>query len=264
MYKGIGEVQQLAGSVADIKKVFSNVKLRGTWGEMQLSALLEQMLSPQQYRANVRVDPLSNDVVEFAVLLPSADGETILLPVDSKFPVEEYRRLLDAGDSGDREAADKALKNLERALKVQADSIAKKYIRPPMTADFAVMFLPLEGLYAESLKMPGLAEYFSSRRILACGPANFGALLTTLQMGYKTAAIEKRSGELWELLSAFRHEFRNFVQILEKAQKKLQEAQDTIENAAKKTRTIDRKLKNVSEITDERASALLSPPDEEP
>ena len=264
VYKGIGEVQQLAGSVADIKKVFSNVKLRGTWGEMQLSALLEQMLSPQQYRANVRVDPLSNDVVEFAVLLPSADGETILLPVDSKFPVEEYRRLLDAGDSGDREAADKAQKNLERALKVQADSIAKKYIRPPMTADFAVMFLPLEGLYAESLKMPGLAEYFSSRRILACGPANFGALLTTLQMGYKTAAIEKRSGELWELLSAFRHEFRNFVQILEKAQKKLQEAQDTIENAAKKTRTIDRKLKNVSEITDERASALFSPPDEEP
>ena len=264
VYKGIGEVQQLAGSVADIKKVFSNVKLRGTWGEMQLSALLEQMLSPQQYRANVRVDPLSNDVVEFAVLLPSADGETILLPVDSKFPVEEYRRLLDAGDSGDREAADKAQKNLERALKVQADSIAKKYIRPPMTADFAVMFLPLEGLYAESLKMPGLAEYFSSRRILACGPANLGALLTTLQMGYKTAAIEKRSGELWELLSAFRHEFRNFVQILEKAQKKLQEAQDTIENAAKKTRTIDRKLKNVSEITDERASALLSPPDEEP
>ena len=264
VYKGIGEVQQLAGSVADIKKVFSNVKLRGTWGEMQLSALLEQMLSPQQYRANVRVDPLSNDVVEFAVLLPSADGETILLPVDSKFPVEEYRRLLDAGDSGDREAADKAQKNLERALKVQADSIAKKYIRPPMPADFAVMFLPLEGLYAESLKMPGLAEYFSSRRILACGPANFGALLTTLQMGYKTAAIEKRSGELWELLSAFRHEFRNFVQILEKAQKKLQEAQDTIENAAKKTRTIDRKLKNVSEITAARASALLSPPDEEP
>lgn len=263
VYKGIGEVQQLAGSVADIKKVFSNVKLRGTWGEMQLSALLEQMLSPQQYRANVRVDPLSNDVVEFAVLLPSADGETILLPVDSKFPVEEYRRLLDAGDSGDREAADKAQKNLERALKVQADSIAKKYIRPPMTADFAVMFLPLEGLYAESLKMPGLADYFSSRRILACGPANFGALLTTLQMGYKTAAIEKRSGELWELLSAFRHEFRNFVQILEKAQKKLQEAQDTIENAAKKTRTIDRKLKNVSEITEERASALLSAPDDE-
>lgn len=258
VYKGIGEVQQLAGSVADIKKVFTNVKLRGTWGEVQLSALLEQMLSPSQYRANVHVNPLSGDVVEYAVLLPSKDGETVYLPIDSKFPVEEYRRLLDAGDSGNKEAAERAAKNLERALKLQAESIAKKYIQPPATADFAVMFLPLEGLYAESLKMPGLSDFFAEKRILACGPANLGALLTTLQIGYKTAAIEKRSGELWELLSAFRHEFRNFVQILEKAQKKLQEAQDTIENAAKKTRTIDRKLKNVSEISDQRADFLLS------
>lgn len=257
VYKGIGEVQQLAGSVADIKKVFTNVKLRGTWGEVQLSALLEQMLSPQQYRANVRINPLDNSVVEYAILLPSKEGETVYLPIDSKFPIEEYRRLIDASDSGDKDAAERAGKNLERALKLQADTIAKKYILPPITADFAVMFLPLEGLYAESLKMPGLAEYFANRRIMACGPTNLGALLTTLQIGYKTAAIEKRSGELWELLSAFRHEFRNFVQILEKAQKKLQEAQDTIENAAKKTRTIDKKLKNVSEITDERANLLL-------
>ena len=251
-------MQQLAGSVADIRKVFTNVKLRGTWGEVQLSALLGQMLAPQQYRANVHVDPLSSDVVEFAVLLPSKDGETVLLPIDSKFPIEEYRRLADAEAASDKEGAEKAAKNLERALKVQADAIARKYIRPPLTADFAVMFLPLEGLYAESLKMPGLTEYLAGKRIMACGPTNFGALLTTLQIGYKTAAIEKRSGELWELLSAFRHEFRNFVQILEKAQKKLQEAQDTIENAAKKTRTIDRKLKNVSEIADERADLLLS------
>ena len=258
VYKGIGEVQQLAGSVADIRKVFTNVKLRGTWGEVQLSALLGQMLAPQQYRANVHVDPLSSDVVEFAVLLPSKDGKTVLLPIDSKFPIEEYRRLADAEAASDKEGAEKAAKNLERALKVQADAIARKYIRPPLTADFAVMFLPLEGLYAESLKMPGLTEYLAGKRIMACGPTNFGALLTTLQIGYKTAAIEKRSGELWELLSAFRHEFRNFVQILEKAQKKLQEAQDTIENAAKKTRTIDRKLKNVSEIADERADLLLS------
>ena len=257
VYKGIGEVAQLAGSVADIKKVFTNVKLRGTWGEVQLSALLEQMLSPAQYRANVRIDPLSNDVVEYAVLLPS-NGETVYLPIDSKFPIEEYRRLIDAGDSGDKEAAERAQKNLERALKLQADTIAKKYIRPPLTADFAVMFLPLEGLYAESVKMPGLSEYFAQRRIMACGPTNLGALLTTLQIGYKTAAIEKRSGELWELLSAFRHEFKNFVQILEKAQKKLQEAQDTIDSAARKTRTIDKKLKNVSEISDARANLLLS------
>ena len=262
VYKGIGEVAQLAGSVADIKKVFTNVKLRGTWGEVQLSALLEQMLSPAQYRANVRIDPLSNDVVEYAVLLPSS-GETVYLPIDSKFPIEEYRRLIDAGDSGDKEAAERAQKNLERALKLQADTIAKKYIRPPLTADFAVMFLPLEGLYAESVKMPGLSEYFAQRRIMACGPTNLGALLTTLQIGYKTAAIEKRSGELWELLSAFRHEFKNFVQILEKAQKKLQEAQDTIDSAARKTRTIDKKLKNVSEISDARANLLLSDEGEE-
>ena len=154
VYKGIGEVQQLAGSVSDIKKVFTNVKLRGTWGEVQLSALLEQMLSPNQYRANVRINPLDNAVVEFAVLLPSREDETVYLPVDSKFPVEEYQRLIDAGDAMNKDAADKALKNLERALKLQADTIAKKYILPPLTADFAIMFLPLEGLYAETLKIP--------------------------------------------------------------------------------------------------------------
>ena len=263
VYKGIGEVQQLAGSVSDIKKVFTNVKLRGTWGEVQLSALLEQMLSPNQYRANVRINPLDNAVVEFAVLLPSREDETVYLPVDSKFPVEEYQRLIDAGDAMNKDAADKALKNLERALKLQADTIAKKYILPPLTADFAIMFLPLEGLYAETLKIPGLSEYFASRRIMACGPTNFGALLTTLQIGYKTAAIEKRSGELWELLSAFKHEFGNFVKILEKTQKKLQEAQDTIESAAKKTRTIERKLKNVAEISPSRADLLLGDGDDE-
>ena len=258
VYKGIGEVQQLAGSVSDIKKVFSNVKLRGTWGEVQLSALLEQMLSPAQYRANVKVDPLENSVVEYAIVLPSRTDETVLLPIDSKFPVEEYQRLAEASDALDKEGADRALKNLERALKLQADTIAKKYIRPPLTADFAVMFLPLEGLYAESIKMPGLAEHLAQKHIMACGPSTLGALLTTLQIGYKTAAIEKRSGELWELLAAFKHEFRNFVLILEKTQKKLQEAQDTIESAAKKTRTIERKLKTVSEISGERADLLLS------
>ena len=258
VYKGIGEVQQLAGSVSDIKKVFSNVKLRGTWGEVQLSALLEQMLSPAQYRANVKVDPLENSVVEYAVVLPSRTDETVLLPIDSKFPVEEYQRLAEASDALDKEGADRALKNLERALKLQADTIAKKYIRPPLTADFAVMFLPLEGLYAESIKMPGLAEHLAQKHIMACGPSTLGALLTTLQIGYKTAAIEKRSGELWELLAAFKHEFRNFVLILERTQKKLQEAHDTVESAAKKTRTIERKLKTVSEISGERADLLLS------
>lgn len=263
VYKGIGEMQQLAGSVADIKKVFSNVKTRGMWGEVQLSALLEQMLAPAQYRANVHIDPADNSVVEFAVLLPSKEGDTVWLPIDSKCPTEEYRRLVEASDAMDRDAAARAEKNLERALKTQADLIAKKYIRPPLTADFAIMFLPLEGLYAECAKMPGLADFLAEKRILACGPTNLGALLTTLQVGFKTAAIEKRSGELWELLSAFKHEFRNFVQILEKAQKKLQEAQDTIENAAKKTRTIDRKLRTVAEIGDDRADQLLGDGEDE-
>lgn len=248
VYKGLGEVKQLAGSVADIKKVFSNVKLRGGWGEVQLASLLDQMLAPAQYRANVRIDPLDSAVVEYCILLPSKDDETVLLPVDSKFPVEEYRRLIDAEESGDRALAERARKNLERAFRVQADTIAKKYIRPPLTADFAVMFLPLEGLYAECIRMEGLGDYLNERRVLACGPANFGAFLTTLQLGYRTAAIEKRSGELWELLSAFKHEFRNFVLLLEKAQKKLREAQDTIESAAKKTRTIDRRLKTVADL----------------
>ena len=263
VYKGIGEMQQLAGSVADIKKVFSNVKTRGMWGEVQLSALLEQMLAPAQYRANVHIDPADNSVVEFAVLLPSKEGDTVWLPIDSKCPTEEYRRLVEASDAMDRDAAARAEKNLERALKTQADLIAKKYIRPPLTADFAIMFLPLEGLYAECAKMPGLADFLAEKRILACGPTNLGALLTTLQVGFKTAAIEKRSGELWELLSAFKHEFRNFVQILEMAQKKLQEAQDTIENAAKKTRTIDRKLRTVAEIGDDRADQLLGDGEDE-
>lgn len=258
VYKGIGEVQQLASSVADVKKVFANVKTRGTWGEVQLSALLEQMLAPSQYRANVKINPLDNAIVEFAIILPSQNDTTAYLPIDSKFPIEEYQRLVDATESMDKDSAEKARKNLERALKLQADNIAKKYILPPLTADFAIMFLPLESLYAETLKITGLTEYFASKRIMVCGPTNFGAFLTTLQIGYKTAAIEKRSGELWELLSAFKHEFSNFVKILEKTRKKLQEAQDTIESAEKKTRTIERKLKNVSEISEQRASFLLS------
>ena len=224
------------------------MKLRGTWGEVQLSALLAQMLSPAQYRANVRIDPLDSAVVEYCILLPSKDENTVLLPVDSKFPVEEYRRLLEAEESGDKQQTERVRKGLERIFRAQADTIAKKYIRPPLTADFAVMFLPLEGLYAESIRMEGLTEYLNGRHVLACGPANLGALLTTLQLGYRTAAIEKRSGELWELLAAFKHEFRNFVLLLEKAQKKLREAQDTIESAAKKTRTIDRKLKTVADL----------------
>ena len=242
VYKGLGEVKGLAASVGDIKKVFSNVKLRGTWGETQLNALLEQMLSPEQYAMNVKLNPLSGALVDFAVKIPSKDEQIVWLPIDSKFPIEEYQRLIDASNACDRQAEERALKNLERAVKIQAESIAEKYIQPPMTTDFAVMYLPLEGLYAELLKMPTLSDFLYRKRIMACGPTNLGGLLTTVQTGFKTAMIEKRSSELWQLLTGFKYEFSKFADILQKTQRKLQEAQDSIDSAAKKTRTITRKL----------------------
>jgi DNA recombination protein RmuC len=261
VYKGLGEVRGLAASVGDIKKVFTNVKLRGTWGETQLDALLSQMLAPGQYDASVKLDPLSGALVDFAVKIPAKDDSTVWLPIDSKFPIEEYQRLIDASNACDKAAEEKALKNLERAVKLQADSIAEKYIRPPVTTDFAVMYLPLEGLYAELLKMPDLNEYLYRKRIMACGPTNLGALLSTIQTGFKTAAIEKRSGELWQLLTTFKYEFAKFSELLEKTQRKLQEAQDSIDSAAKKTRTIGRKLSGVDSLTGD--FSALDPPDEE-
>ena len=260
VYKGIGEVNTLAANVTDIKKLFSNVKLRGTWGEVQLGTLLSQMLAPNQYSSSVKVDDRSDGMVDFAVRLPSRDERTVWLPIDSKFPIEEYTRLIDATDKTEAAAA---LKKLAQAVKLQADSIASKYIFPPSTTDFAVMYLPLEGLYAEITKLPELDGYLRKRRVFACGPTNLSALLSTIQTGFRTVAIEKRSGELWQLLSAFKIQFEKFTAVLEKTQKKLQEAQDTIDSAARKTRTIDKKLKNVSEISDARANLLLSDEGEE-
>lgn len=241
MYESVGEMKALSGNVADIKRVFSNVKLRGTWGEAQLDALLSQMLSPDQYRRNVKLNPLDNTLVDFAVLLPVRDGET-LLPIDSKFPVEEFERLVDASERGDRDGELLSRKNLERAVKLQADSIAKKYINPPVTADFAIMYLPSEGLYSEVCKMTGLSDFLRQRRVIACGPTNLGALLSTLQTGFRTVAIEKRSGELREMLESFRLEFSKFAELLEKTRRKLQEAQDSVESAEKKTDSIGRRL----------------------
>ncbi len=258
MYESVGEMKGLSSNVADIKRVFSNVKLRGTWGEAQLDALLEQMLAPEQYARSVKLNPLDNSLVDFAVFLPARDG-TVALPVDSKFPVEEFERLADASAAGNREAEERARKNLERAVKLQADSIAKKYILPPATTDFAVMYLPSEGLYAEVMRTPGLAEWLRARRILACGPTNLGALLSTLQTGFRTAAIEKRSGELRLMLDSFRADFEKFAELLEKTRKKLQEAQDTVESAEKRTSTIGKKLASF------RSSQALPPAgDEDP
>ena len=234
--RGIGEVHSLAEGVSDIKKVFSNAKLRGTWGETQLGALLAQMLAPNQYASNVKLNPLSDQMVDFAVILPDKAGERVYLPIDSKFPIEEYKRLIDASNLCDKDAEEKAVKNLAKAIKLQADSIASKYILPPRTTDFAVMYLPLESLYAEALKIPDLSDYLGLRRILICGPTNLSALLSTLQTGFKVSAIEKRSQEIWQLLSAFKHEFTKFSDVLDKTQKKLQEAQDSIETAAGRTR----------------------------
>ena len=255
VYKGIGEVNTLAANVTDIKKLFSNVKLRGTWGEVQLGTLLSQMLAPNQYSSSVKVDDRSDGMVDFAVRLPSRDERTVWLPIDSKFPIEEYTRLIDAADKTEAAAA---LKKLAQAVKLQADSIASKYIFPPSTTDFAVMYLPLEGLYAEITKLPELDAYLRKRRVLACGPTNLSALLSTLQTGFKTVAIEKRSGELWQLLSAFKVQFDKFAAILEKTGKKLQEAQNTIEEAGRRTRTISNKLRTVADIGDDEAERLLS------
>ncbi len=253
--KGIGEVNSLAGNVSDIKRLFSNVKLRGTWGEVQLATLLEQMLSPSQYVSSFKLNPDTNEMVDFAVKIPSKDDDIIYLPIDSKFPVEEYIKLADAAD---RESADRAAKNLERAVKLQADSIAKKYIVPPYTTDFAVMYLPLEGLYAEIIKMPQLEGYARQKRIMVCGPTNLGALLSSLQTGFRTVAIEKRSGELWQTLSAFKAEFEKFALALQKTQKKLQEAQNELDNAGKKTAAIGRKLRGVADIGGDEADNLLA------
>ena len=255
VYKGIGEVNTLAANVTDIKKLFSNVKLRGTWGEVQLGSLLSQMLAPNQYASSVKVDARSDGMVDFAVRLPSRDERTVWLPIDSKFPIEEYTRLVDATDKAEANAA---LKRLAQAVKLQADSIASKYIFPPSTTDFAVMYLPLEGLYAEIARLPELDAYLRKRRVLACGPTNLSALLSTLQTGFRTVAIEKRSGELWQLLSAFKVQFEKFAAVLEKTGKKLQEAQNTIEEAGKRTRTISNKLRTVADIGEDDAERLLS------
>ena len=241
MHKSVGEMQALSESVSDIRRVFTNVKLRGTWGETQLNALLEQMLAPDQYERSCKLDPLGNTLVDFAIRLPSVSGDT-LLPVDSKFPVEEYERLCENSEKGDWAGTELARKNLERAVRVQAESIAKKYILPPVTTDFAVLYLPSEALYAEVLKMAGLADYLHKRRIILSGPSNFAALLSLLQTGFRTAAIEKRSGELVRTLEQFRMEFARFAEGLDRAKRKLQEAQDSVENAAKRTDVIGRQL----------------------
>lgn len=250
VYKGLGEMQNLAQGVGDLKKVFTNVKSRGYWGEIQLGNILEQFLTKEQYECNVKTKPKSNDLVEFAIKLPGRnDNEFVWLPVDSKFPIEDYSRLVDAEDIGDVTLIQESKKKLENSIKSFAKDIHDKYIESPYTTDFAIMFLPTESLYCEVLKNTGLCEMLSQKyRIVVSGPTTFVALLNSLQMGFRTLAIEKRTSEVWQLLGAVKSEFMKFGDILDKTNKKLLEISSTMEQASRKTRTIERKLKNVEAL----------------
>ena len=249
VYKGLGEMKMLAGDVGDLKKVLSNIKTRGTWGEVQLGNLLEQMLSPQQYRAQVMLDKNVSERVDFAVVMPGKDSGNVLLPIDAKYPIESYQRLVEATENGDITKIEANSKELERAIKNYAKDISSKYIKVPTTTDFAIMYLPIEGLYAEVVKNTALIQTLQRDfRIMVCGPTTLAALLSSLQMGFRTLAIEKRSSEVWSLLSLFKAEFSKFYELLLKTQKKLLEASNTIEDATKKTRTIERKLKSVDSL----------------
>lgn len=266
VHKGLGEMQTLASGVGDLKKVLTNVKTRGTWGEIQLGNLLEQVLTPEQYSTNVATKPGSKDRVEFAINLPAKDGSDrfVYLPIDAKFPLEDYNRLLDAQEQGDLASVAEAEKALEIRIKAEAKSIREKYIAPPYTTDFALLYLPIEGLYAEVLRRPGLCEILQrDYKVVVAGPTTLAALLNSLQMGFRTLAIEKRSSEVWNLLGAVKTEFGKFTEILEKTQKKLQEASNTIETATRKSRTIGRKLKEVQTLPLQESEALLAAGEEE-
>ena len=243
VYKGLGEMQTLASGVGDLKKVLSGVKTRGNWGEMQLSALLKQLMAPGQYDENVAVVPGSAERVEFALRLPGRDGEITFLPIDSKFPQEDYLRLTEASQAADRDAVEEARKALAQRMKQEARRISSKYIAPPHTTDFAVMFLPVEGLYAEVVQIPGLTEAIQREyRVVAAGPSTFAALLNALQMGFRTLAIEQRSGEVWKLLGQVKSDFGKFADTLDKTRQKLQQASESIDTAFTRTRAIQKRL----------------------
>lgn len=260
VHKGLGEMQSLAAGVGDLKRVMTNIKTRGTWGEVQLENLLEQILTPEQYAKNVATKQGSNDRVEFAVKLPAKDGsdKVIWLPLDAKFPLEDYQRLLEAQEQANQPAVLELGKALVQRIKSEAKMICDKYLDPPHTTDFGILFLPIEGLYAEVLRQPGLVESLQrDYRVVITGPTTVAALLNSLQMGFKTLAIEKRSSEVWALLGAVKSEFGKFGDLLEKTQRKLQEASNSIETAARKSRTIERKLRDVQELPSDEAANLL-------
>lgn len=250
VHQGIGQMQTLAAGVGDLKRVLSNIKVRGIWGEIQLERLLSEILAPEQYGCNVATRPNSNERVEFAIRLPGrGEHPQIWLPIDAKFPQEDYQRLQDAYENGDNEAIGKCRKALAMRIKEEAKSIAQKYIQVPYTTEFGILFLPVESLYAEVLRIPGLCEeVMRDYRVALTGPTTLAALLNSLQIGFRTLAIEQCSADVWKLLETVKQEFGKFGDLLEKTQKKLQEAGKSIEVAARKSRTIERKLKDVGQV----------------
>ncbi len=246
VYKGLGEMQSLAQGVGDIKRLFSNVKTRGTWGEMQLGALLEDILTNEQYESNVAVKPGSQERVEYAVCLPGQNDKRMYLPIDAKFPVEAYIRLQDAVEAGDDKMAARQKIELGNAILKEAKRISDKYIAPPYTTDFAIMYLPMEALYAYVMQLSGVAQTVQrEQRVVISGPSTLSALLNSLQMGFRTLAIEQRSSDIFVLLRSIQREFESFSEILGKTRMRLRQATDSIDTATKKTQTIERKLKSV-------------------
>ena len=246
VHKGLGEMQTLAAGVGDLKRVLSNVKTRGVFGETQLAALLEQVMAPEQYERNVATRPGSRDRVEFAIKLPGSGDAPVLLPIDAKFPQEDYQRLQAAQEAGDLLAAELAGKALEARVKQEARSIAEKYVEPPNTTDFALLYLPFEGLFAEVLRRPGLFDHIQREwRVTICGPTNLLAYLNSLQMGFRTLAIQQRSSEVWKVLGTVKSEFGRFAEVLANTKRQLQTVTNTIDQAEVRTRQIERKLKDV-------------------
>ena len=256
VHRGLGEMQNLAAGVGDLKRVLTNVKTRGTWGEVQLAALLEQLLTAGQYAANVATRPGSAERVDFAIRLPGKDdGAVVWLPIDAKFPIEDYQRLVDASNPA---TAEEAAKAIETRLKNEARSIRDKYVAPPHTTDFALLYLPVEGLYAEALRRPGLAETLQrDYRVSLAGPTTLAALLNSLQMGFRTLAIEQRSAEVWAVLGAVKSEFGKFGEALAHTKKKLEEASNSIVRAETRTRQLSRKLEDVEALPAGDAGKLI-------
>jgi DNA recombination protein RmuC len=260
VHKGLGEMQTLATGVGDLKKVLTNVKVRGVWGEVQLGSLLEQVLSPDQFARNVTTRD-AGERVEFAVKLPGQGtdkDETIWLPIDAKFPVEDYQRLIEAQERADVEGVESAGKHLENRVKSCARDISEKYLNPPKTTDFGILFLPIEGLFAEVIRRTGLVETIQREcRVIIAGPTTLWSILNSLQMGFRTLAIEKRSSEVWNLLAAVKTEWTKYGEILEAVERKLHQASDTIEKAKVRTKAIGRKLRDVQELPAADIAALL-------